>query len=128
MVAGAVLNCTPDKLVGFLVVFHFEMAAGCKSVCLHVALVILAEFLVAGNLDLEGAGQHLKGVIVATDLEVAFAEGSQNHGMVQFALLDVGEFGILFECKGEMVDGLLVALIDQVGFAHVMVSCHQPEL
>ena len=128
MVAGAVLNCTPDKLVGFLVVFHFEVAAGCKSVCLHVALVILAEFLVAGNLDLEGAGQYLKGIIVAADLEVAFAEGGEDHGVVQFALLDVGEFGILFECKGEMVDGLLVALIDQVGFAHVMVGRYQSKL
>ena len=128
VVARAIFYCAPDKLVGFLVVFHFEVAAGGEPVGLHVALVVLPQFFVAGHLDLEGAGQHLQGVIVAADLEVAFAEGGQDHGVVQFALLDVGEFGVLFECEGEMVDRLLVALIDEVGFAHVVVGRNQSEL
>lgn len=128
VVAGAVLYGTPDKLVGFLVIFHFEVAAGSEAVGLDVALVILSEFLVAGNLDVKGTGQNLKSVIVAADLEVALAEGGQDHGVVQFAFFEVGEFGILFECEGEMVDSLLVALIDEVGFAHVVVGCYQSEL
>ena len=55
--------------------------------------------------------EHFEGVFVAGDFEVALAECPEDVAVVEFGLSQLGEFGVLLECEGEVVDGLLVALV-----------------
>lgn len=45
--------------------------------------------------------------------------------MVQFCFLDIGEFGVLFEAKSEVVNSLFIALIGKVGKTHMVMGSYQ---
>ena len=48
--------------------------------------------------------------------------------MVHFRFFYVCKFGVLFEGKSEVVDGLLIAFVVEIGFAHVVMGDYKSEL
>lgn len=48
--------------------------------------------------------------------------------MVEFDFIDVIDFGVLFQRHGEVVEGLFVALVVEVGFSEVVMGFDEVKL
>ena len=74
----------------FLVVLQFEVAMRSQPISRNITTIRLVQLLVHRVLDLKSTAQHLEGIIVTSDLIVTSAESSQDHGVVEFGLFDLG--------------------------------------
>ena len=104
-----------------------------------------------GPVKIKGFEEQLLGVVVGAYLQVALAEDGEDVGVVKarlslLLLLEIlappldnlvlniffrlahHQLPVLFERDGQVVDGLLVALVVQIGFSDLAVSLHQDEL
>ena len=48
--------------------------------------------------------------------------------MVHFGFFYVCKFGVLFESESEMVDGLFITFVVEIGLTHVVMSDYKSEL
>lgn len=112
----------------FFIVLKFKVTASYQPQSFSATLLRLSQLFITDILDIQSSCQNLQCILVTWYFVVAFTKSGQQKRMIQFTFFDFIYFWVFLQPECQMINGLFVAFVVEVGLANMMMCSYQTKL